>query len=778
MSTGAPRRRREQAEKALLAFLVRIKKIEAEAARDIEAEGIEQDLSAIQAVSASGLLDEHEIADVLASGLRLPLVNLDTAEIDEQSASYVKDDTAVRCTMLPLRRESGALVLAMANPFDQEAIRGVEFSAGLRVRVVVASRPQLAAAIERAYKLDQALRSLLADIPEASNLHHVKDGPKAIDLEKLASDAETAPVIKMVNLILADALKSDASDIHVEPGANVVQVRYRVNGVLEDVMQIPKWAQNPVIARIKVMARLDLTERRIPQDGHLRVTYDNVYVDLRVSSLPTHNGEKIVMRILNSSTGLRPLDAIGLSPRDLSALRSAAASPEGMILVTGPTGSGKTTTLYSLIREILSPELNIVTIENPIEYKIKGISQVEVNDKTGLTFASALRSILRQDPDVILVGEIRDRETAEIAFQAAQTGHLVLSTLHTNDTVATVTRLLELDVEHHVLASSLIAVVAQRLVRTTCPDCGGTGTLATTGSRGRPCPRCRETGFSGRTGVYEVLSISSAMRKELESKSSETQLRALAQREGMTLLRQDAQAKIDSGATTAEEAARIVQVDSRELLCPSCAHPIEEKFSVCPFCSHVLRSNCGSCGKALKPEWKSCPYCGWAGLEVRSAPPPSPPPTPAPARVEAVAPLGAIDRPRVLVVDDQADIRTIVRLTIERRIPRILLEEATNGYEALGRIETDPPHLVVLDVSMPGLDGFEVCRRMRSKLATAFIPVIMLTAHGDVSSKEMGFLAGTDDYVVKPFEPAEFALRVQRLLERTYRWVPQAAATG
>ena len=302
------------------------------------------------------------------------------------------------------------------------------------------------------------------------------------------------------------------------------------------------------------------------------------------------------MRVLNSATGLRDLDKIGLSARDLGVLREAIRAPEGMILVTGPTGSGKTTTLYSMIRQMLSPEINIVTIENPIEYQIEGVSQVDINNKQGLTFASVLRSILRQDPDVILVGEIRDRETAEIAFQAAQTGHLVLSTVHTNDTVSTLTRLTELGVEHHVLASSLVAVIAQRLARTVCPSCAAEASPA--GSEG--CATCRGTGFASRTGLYEVLRVTAAMKKQIEAKASETALRALARAEGMTLMREDALSKIANGATTTEEVSRVVQLECRELRCPQCSNAIEDNFSTCPFCLHQLQMQCPSCSKPLK----------------------------------------------------------------------------------------------------------------------------------------------------------------------------------
>ncbi|HSD11181.1 MAG TPA: ATPase, T2SS/T4P/T4SS family, partial [Candidatus Binatia bacterium] len=472
------------------------------------------------------------------------------------------------------------------------------------------------------------------------------------------------------------------------------------------------------------------------------------------------------------------------SPHDAPKFHDFISRPTGIILVTGPTGSGKTTTLYSVIQELLSPEINVVTIEHPIEYQIKGISQVDVNEKQGLTFASALRSILRQDPDVILIGEIRDHETAEIAFQAAQTGHLVLSTLHTNDTVATITRLLELGVEHHVLASSLVAVVAQRLVRTVCPHCRERNAasksleLQKLGLRDKACPACRGTGFAGRTGVFEVLIMTPPLQKLLEAKASESTIRAVAQQEGMILLRQDALARIESGYTTAEEVARVVQLEGQELHCPQCSNVVEEKFSVCPYCLYQLQIHCPSCRAPLKKEWKSCPYCGPAKATA-VAPAMVAPPVAALTAVPGAeihppaAALGAIDVPTVLIVDDNEELRTIVRVTLERGPQPIHCEEASNGFEALGKVEAHKPHLIILDLMIPGMDGFEVCKRLRAKLSTALIPVIMLTARADLESKELGFLAGTDDYLTKPFDRPELLARVQRLLARTYGWGQQ-----
>jgi len=437
-------KRRVEADRRLLAFLVHAKKLDAAKGSEIERLAADEDLSIIQALAARGVLGEDEVAKAIAAGLRIPLLALDSAPFDEQVEAYVKDEMAVKCAVVPVRKEGEALVIAMANPFDQEVIRAIEFSSGRRVRPGVATRSGVLEAIEQRYKPDKALRTLLRDIPETGSLELVRFDNAQVDLRALADEAEGAPVVKIVNLCLGDALACGASDIHIEPGPNLVQVRYRINGVLEDVLEVPKWAQASVVARVKIIAKLDITERRVPQDGHLRVRYADKLIDLRVSSLPTAHGEKIVIRVLNPENGLRDLDAIGLSDRDLGVLREMIQAPEGMILVTGPTGSGKSSTLYTALNWVKSPTKNIITVEDPIEYQLEGVNQVQINVKAGVTFAAGLRSILRQDPNVILVGEIRDHETAGIALEAAQTGHLLLSTVHTNDAPSTISRLLDL----------------------------------------------------------------------------------------------------------------------------------------------------------------------------------------------------------------------------------------------------------------------------------------------------------------------------------------------
>jgi len=745
------------------------------------------DVSAVDAVIDSGALSEQDLAKVMAEALGYPLLDLQANPPCDDGAALIGKSTAEHYALVPAQMKSDALLVAMANPFDREALGSIESATGSTMQPAVAPRSQIFEAIDRLYRRDSSLSELLADVSPSGSASPSRDRDPVArldpsDVQAVTKDTEEAPVIKMVNLILFEAFSSRASDVHIEPGPNLVVVRFRVDGILEEHLQMPKWVQSAIVARIKVMAKLDITERRVPQDGHLAVRVRDETIDVRVSSMPTTYGEKIVMRLLDPSSGPRRLADIGLSAEDLATLRSVIRRPEGIILVTGPTGSGKTTTLYAIIQELFSSELNIVTIENPVEYELKGVSQIPVNEKQGLTFSEVLRSVLRQDPDVILIGEIRDRETAEIAFQAAQTGHLVLSTLHTNDATASVTRLLELGVEPQVMGVSLLAVIAQRLVRKVCAACNEPVEATAEERRalalpldkrlrhGRGCPACRETGLVGRTGIYEVLRVSKALSQLIEQKAPESTLRAVAEDHGMTSLVEDARQKILDGVTTPAEVLRVVEVDSHGPTCPACSAGIEANFTVCPFCRNPLRLTCGGCGAVMKKKWTTCPFCSTdvAPLPVSARPLPDP--------VQPMNDLGGFEVPKILAVDDDPDVLELVRLTLARSQPPLHVEVATSGAEALAKAKASRPHLVVLDLMMPGIDGYEVCKHLRADLATALIPIVMLTACSDVESKRLGFLSGTDDYVVKPFERSELLARVHRLLARMYGWGGKSAA--
>jgi type IV pilus assembly protein PilB len=778
----------------------------------------------VEIIVQSGLSSEEEIAQVLGDGLRLPIVNLAAFPLDPAVTGAVREDLVTRYNIVPLGVQDNVLTVACANPLDRNGLRAIEFATGKSVRVQVATLTAVRDAIQHAYHLEDALNAYLDGVPAAADAPIAELREEASDLSTLIRGTQLPPVVKLLNLILVDGIRAGASDVHIEASVSEVRVRYRIDGVLHESFHLPKWVQDPLIARCKVLATLDITERRVPQDGRIRIRYQDKMVDLRVSSLPTQFGEKVTMRILDPTSGPKGLESLNLQPRDLACLRQAMVRPQGMVLVTGPTGSGKTTTLYGMLSELASPTHNIVTIENPIEYQLRGINQVEINERQGLTFASTLRSILRQDPDIILVGEIRDNETAEIAIRASQTGHLVLSTLHTNDSVATINRLLDLNIDPFLVASSLHVIIAQRLLRKNCRHCledyepdpsvleslrlsRGNGPFA----RGRGCPACRRSGFMGREAVFEVMPISPALARLVEVRAAESELRRQARQDGVIPLLQNALSKVATGLTTVEEVVRVVDTLADTSQCPGCNHTVEDSFSVCPSCGLTLRSQCTDCGKRLQNEWLTCPYCGGrpSANQARRTEPeityvakpvPQPPPRPSvetsrpieasrtlvtppvevPRVVEAALPAPASPsrqiagrengprRFRALVIDDERDFRYLVKVFLEHSGIPIEVELASNGREGVEKARANLPDIILLDVMMPEMDGFEVCKMLRADVHTAFVPILMLTALDDSASRTRGFMAGTDDYISKPFDRRELLARFRRVLGRTY----------
>ena len=414
---------------------------------------------------------EESVADSFARRLRLTRVNLAATLPDPDAVKLVPEEMARRYQLVPLKLENRSLVVVMSNPANMDAQRDIEFSTGKTLKVLVATRTEVLDALEKLFATGEVLKDFLENISDVHNFQLVEEEKVAeVDLKDSLGGAELPPVVKMVNLVVYDAIRNRSSDIHLEPTVNDMQVRVRIDGVMREFMQLPKWVCQPVVSRIKVLSKLDISERRVPQDGRLKVVIERRTVDMRISTLPTHLGEKVVMRILGSGQAPQ-ITELGFEPEDLEAILRAAQTPQGMLLVTGPTGSGKTTSLYSLLNHRKSPEVNIITVEDPVEYQLPGINQVQINPKAGLTFAASLRSCLRQDPDIILVGEIRDHETAEVAFHASMTGHLVLSTLHPNSAAATLSRLLDLGIDPFVAGSSVILVMAQRLARKVCQFC-------------------------------------------------------------------------------------------------------------------------------------------------------------------------------------------------------------------------------------------------------------------------------------------------------------------
>jgi type IV pilus assembly protein PilB len=757
-------------------------------------------------------IPEEKISKALARTLHLPQLKLAAATIEAEALHLVSEETARKFVCLPISKESvehsvdskGAkrrpvLVLAMADPTDFLALQDVEFSSGCVVKPVVASRTEVLDAIKTYYEPEKWLEEFLQNIEQEVDFQIL--GPQ-LD-EELTTQAtekgiKPGPAVRLVNLILQAAIKQGASDVHIEPTLNNLQVRTRVDGMLRELMQVPKWLRESLVSRLKILAVMDITERRVPQDGRMRGSYEGHEIDLRVSTLPTHYGEKVVLRILGSSRETLPTSALGLNRANLQFLKRAVDQPQGIILVTGPTGSGKTTTLYSLLNEKKNPSINIITVEDPIEIQLEGINQVQVNLKAGLTFASCLRSILRQDPDVILVGEIRDPETAEITFHAAMTGHLVFSTVHTNSTVATIGRLRDLGVEASLIQSSVNLILAQRLVRRICERCKEEVLPEKTlleklhleaadfpFFHGAGCPRCGMTGYAGRVGVYEVLRMTPDVKARIGQRASEAELIKAAVAGGTIFLYDDALDKVRQGLTTVEEVLRVIQLQEEEVLrCPHCSSLINLDFAACPYCLFPLKAVCDSCRQELKLEWKICPYCGaqagktaatltespYQKAEVEGGEIPVPPPPPKPATTALLpAPRGESGkRPRILVVDDDVVVRTIVVQALEPLPFHPEMIQAANGPEGLEAAENLKPDLLILDLNMPGMNGFEVCGKLRANIQTAFIPILMLSANTDEQSRSQGFLVGTDDYMGKPVSIPELHTRVTRLLRRTY----------
>jgi type IV pilus assembly protein PilB len=525
-----------------------------------------------QILVETGAISEDDLNLVLAEQaeqLEIPMVTADHLnQVDVEMVAKIPEELAREHTLIAISQDGGMLDVVMADPFDLEVLDTLEKMTGLTVKPLIGKSSEIKEAIERYYKEIKAFEGL-EELLEGIDYIKEGEGEEEVDIEKLKAQVEDAPVVKLVNMILGEAIKDRASDIHIEPAEKGVSVRFRIDGVLHEVMSPPKRLQMPLITRVKILSDLDIADRRSPQDGRLTVKLPGKNVDVRVSSLPTVFGEKIVMRLFDKESFGRELSKLGFTEGMLQVFRKWIKEPYGMILVSGPTGSGKTSTLYAALSEIRSPEKNLVTVEDPVEYKIDGINQVYTNPQAGLTFALALRSILRQDPDIIMVGEIRDRETADIAVKSALTGHLVFSTVHANDAVSTVTRLVDLGVPAYLVGSAVNLVLAQRLVRVICPQCKEryeatreflesinwpyNGDEKVHFYRGRGCLQCKNTGFLGRTAIFEMLEMKPSIRKLVFENANDDIIHEEAKKQGMKTLLEDGLEKVRNGTTTIKE---------------------------------------------------------------------------------------------------------------------------------------------------------------------------------------------------------------------------------
>jgi general secretion pathway protein E len=521
------------------------------------------------------VMEEEDLLKALAAKLRIPYIkNLEAEGLDPSLISKLPIAFSKKHKVVPVKMEDGVLTVATLDPLNYEPLDDLRLILGCReVRVVLSREREVLQAINRFYEQsadtpEEMIQSLDTEVSDRL-LQELEETQDLLDV------SDEAPVIKLVNLILFQAVKERASDIHIEPFQKELKVRYRIDGILYQRLNPPKRYQSAIISRLKIMAKLDIAEKRLPQDGRIPIKIADKDIDIRVSIVPTTFGERVVLRLLDKSSAHFGVEEIGLSRDMLQNLKDLINRPNGMLLVTGPTGSGKTTTLYASLSRINTPDKNIITIEDPVEYQLWGIGQIQVNPKIGLTFARGLRSVLRHDPDVILVGEIRDAETAEIAIQSSLTGHLVFSTLHTNDAASAVTRLVDMGIEPFLVASVIRAILAQRLIRVICPECKEgyipeaevlreIGIVPSQLERkmvyqGKGCPACSETGYRGRTGIYEMLIVSEAIRHLIMKKADSTSICRKAIEEGMKTLREDGARKVVAGVTTLEEVVRVTR---------------------------------------------------------------------------------------------------------------------------------------------------------------------------------------------------------------------------
>jgi type IV pilus assembly protein PilB len=581
----------------------------------------------------SDQVTKNDLLKMLALQLEMPFLDLESLDIDSEAVRLFPEKVGLKYGCVPVKRKGKKkLIVAMADPLNLEAIDDLIHITKHDIRPAVADRDQIEYTIKAHHSAEDVLE-ISNSLPELDSLFQVIKTAKSEELRDdnvndLQIQSQQAPIVKIVNIIINEAIREGATDIHVEPQAESLIVRDRIDGMLYEKHHLPKKILRPVVSRIKIMADMDIAEKRIPQDGKVRIAIASRNFDLRVSTLPAVFGEKVVIRLLERNSKSVHLDDLGFTPSQLKQMRTSNSRRQGLILVTGPTGSGKSTTLHAMLRELRNPNVNIVTVEDPVEYEIPRITQVQVNSKSGLGFAEVLRSMLRQDPDIIMVGEIRDPETAEIALRAAMTGHLVLSTLHTNDAPSAVTRLENLGMPPFLISSTLLYVLAQRLVRKLCKNCTTEyepsgheveqiepilpEAQSLTWRKGTGCSKCHNRGFAGRVAVSELLVLNNEMKSAIEANEPESVIQRLATLNGMRSLLSDFVEKASIGQTALSEIWSVVIGDSSKTgICPNCSSRIEQSYLSCPACGFALKEKCPECEWTLEKTWRFCPHCQW-----------------------------------------------------------------------------------------------------------------------------------------------------------------------
>ncbi|HKG33130.1 MAG TPA: type II/IV secretion system protein, partial [Gemmatimonadales bacterium] len=661
---------------------------------------------------ARKLATDEQILGAVAARFRLPVAELSKA--DPKLTTTVPEQLARRFNVVPVRQTDSFLEVATSNPFDIDAEKMLAFATGREVRMLLGSPSQIKEKLDEIYReTETAVARLLEGISGDFEVEQIKE-----DEENAASEEQASqrPILRLVDTMIADGVTNRASDIHIEPVEGGVVVRYRIDGVLRQVMKIPRSAGVPLISRIKIMSKLDIADRLRPQDGRARVSVNGEAIDLRISTLPASHGEKVVIRVLNQKATTLALDSLGLSEDEEKGIRALLSNKEGIILVTGPTGSGKTTTLYSALRAVQGTGVNIVTVEDPVEYRLgENVVQVQVNEKAGLTFAAALRSILRQDPDVVLVGEIRDKETAQIALQASLTGHLVLSTLHTNDAPNTVTRLVDMGMESYKIAPALRGVVAQRLMRRLCKKCRVQATEPVserlqrfvppgiTLNQAVGCSDCSMTGYRGRFSIVEVLTMNPDLERRIADGASAEKIAEAARKAGMRSLWGSGLRHVLAGESTLEELLRVTDV------------PREEEAAEPPPASPRGRSGRGATANSAPPSAAAATPISDFSMDMELLD--------EPADVDGSVAGGRGQGACVLLVEDEEQLRRVMKDLLQREGYRVA--EARDGVQALDEVDRFAPDVIILDLNLPGLDGYGVLAQLRSRPATREIPVMV-----------------------------------------------------
>src|SRR6266699_3300459 len=700
---------------------------------------------------AAKIATDAEIIDKLSHRFRLKVG--DASKIDVTARDGVPEQLARRYRVLPLRLTDSYLELGTANPFDLDAEKALAFATAREIRLFLVAPSKISEKLDEMYRSDKAIDKLLEGMGDQEVTTLADAHPEELNISE--ADASQKPVVRLVDMIISEGILSRASDIHVEPEEGGVAVRYRIDGVLRQVMKIPRQAGLPLISRIKIMSSLDIADRLRPQDGRARVAVNGQPIDLRVSTLPASLGEKVVVRVLDSRATVKSLDGLGLAADEVLAIKRLLEFREGILLVTGPTGSGKTTTLYSCINQIKSEGVNIVTVEDPVEYRMTGVVQVQVQEKAGLTFAAALRSILRQDPNVVLVGEIRDRETAQIATQASLTGHLVLSTLHTNDAANAVTRLVDIGVEPYKIAAALRGVIAQRLMRRLCMTCKEVWMEAPperlrrwlpTGTplyRAAGCPDCAMTGYRGRFSILEVMLVTPEVERAIAAGEPADRIAEAGRRSGMKGMWDSGLGHLLRGESTVDELLRVVDIPQEDTAAPPAPAPAAAPRRSSGFAAPRPGAPAGAVADAELTEH----------FDLLEEPPPA----------RRSGPHGELAL-KVLLVDDEDSLRKVMKELLER--DGYAVAEARDGVQALDQIDRVGPDIIVLDLNLPGLDGYGVLSHLRSRPATAGIPVIVLTAKGDEDNEVRVFELGADDFLTKPFRARALSARLEAVLGR------------